>query len=103
MPVKQIRLFATGKLAVLLGLGALSVSAAAPDWLQSASRDQLPKYPDKTAAVMLRNDQIATVKNNGEVTTVYRRAYKILRPEGRDFGVVQMFFDSETRIKSAKG
>jgi hypothetical protein len=87
----------------LLGFGALRASAAAPDWLQVAARDQLPKYPEKTVAVMLRNDQIATVKNNGEVTTVYRRAYRILRPEGRDFGVVQIFFDSETRITSVKG
>ena len=79
---------------------ALPAFAAPPDWLQSASRERLPQYPDNPAAVMLRNEQVATVKSNGEVTTLYRRAYKILRPEGRRYGTVQIYFDSEARVES---
>jgi transglutaminase-like putative cysteine protease len=86
----------------LLCCGAAPIWAAPPDWLQAASREALPKYADDVRAVMLRNDQIATVKNNGEVTTIYRRAYRILRPEGRSYGTVEIYYDSETRISSLK-
>ena len=89
-------------IALLVPLPPLA-SAAPPDWLQAAAREQLPKYADDVPAVMLRNEQIATVKGNSEVTTVYRRAYKILRPEGRHYGTVRIYFDSETRLTSLKG
>lgn len=78
-------------------------SAAPPEWLQMAAREHLSKYADETPAVVLRNEHITTVKNNGEVTTLYRRAYRILRPEGRRYGVVRVYFDSETRVASLKG
>ena len=87
----------------LLGLLPPLASAASPNWLQEASREQLPKYADDTPAVMLRNEQIASVKGNGEITTLYRRAFKILRPEGRHYGTVRIYFDSETRVISLKG
>jgi hypothetical protein len=88
---------------VVLCCGVAPMWAAPPDWLQAASREALPKYADDVRAVMLRNDQVATVKNNGEITTLYRRAYKILRPEGRSYGTVEIYYDSETRISSLKG
>jgi len=87
---------------VVLCCGVAPVWAAPPDWLQAASRETLPKYADDVRAVMLRNDQVATVKNNGEITTLYRRAYRILRPEGRSYGTVEIYYDSETRISSLK-
>jgi len=90
-------------LIALLCMGALRAIGAPPDWLQAAYREPIPQYPDAPAAVMLRNEQIATVKGNGEVTTVYRRAFRILRPEGRAYGVVRIYFDSETRITFVKG
>jgi hypothetical protein len=70
--------------------------------LQAASRETLSKYADDVPAVMLRDNQITTFRNNGEVTTFYRRSYKILRPEGRSYGRIQIYFDSETRISSLK-
>jgi hypothetical protein len=81
---------------------ASAASAAPPDWLQAAARDPLPKYPDDTAAVMLRNEQITTVKGSGEITTLHRAAFKILRPEGRAYGVVKVYYDSDTRVGSLK-
>ena len=86
----------------LLASGAVEAWCAPPDWLQAASRELLPSYTGDPPAVMLRNEQIATVKNGGEVTVVYRRAYKILRQEGRDYGTARIYFDSETRLASLK-
>src|SRR5208337_3035418 len=88
---------------IMVWLGFLPALSAAPDWLQAAAREPLSPYPDNPAAVMLLNEQIVTVKNDNEVTTVYRHAYRILRPEGRRYGVVQIYFDSETRITFLKG
>jgi hypothetical protein len=87
---------------LFLYLGAPFSFGGPPDWLQMAARQILPPYPD-ALAVMLRNEQIVTISNTAEVTTIYRCAYRILRPEGRRYGIVQIPFDSETRILSIKG
>lgn len=84
------------------GLWAPRALAGVPDWLRQAASESLPKYSDQTKAVVLLDEQATTVRGNGEVTTVYRRAYRILRPEGRGLGTVPVFFDSETRVTSLK-
>ncbi len=90
------------KIILLVCLGTPCVFGAPPDWLKMAARESLPQYQD-APAVMLRNEQIAMVDDSGEVSTVYRCAYRILRAEGRGFGIVQIPFDSETRVLSIKG
>ena len=89
--------------AAVLCILALQAGAAAPDWLRAAARETLPSYADSPQAVMLRHEQTTTVKSNGEISTVHRAAYRILRPEGRRYGVVQVYFDGETRVTSLKG
>src|SRR5262249_49891361 len=89
-------------LAVLLSLAAAlsapSAHAGVPDWLRQAAAEPLPKYPDDTKAVVLLDEQVTTVSPSGEITSTYRRAYKILRPEGRVYGRVAVPFDTETRL-----
>ena len=76
---------------------------AAPDWLRSAASEALPEYPKETVAVVLLDERQTTVKNNGEIETLYRRAVRILRPEARkDFGDVEVYFDSETKVSYMK-
>jgi transglutaminase-like putative cysteine protease len=71
----------------------------APDWLRAAAQDKLPDYPKDADAVMLLNEQFTTVKDNGEIETRYRGAYKLLRPESRDsHGGVAVNFDNETKL-----
>jgi hypothetical protein len=88
--------------AALLAAG-LPARAGVPDWLSSAQRLDLPDYPADTDAVLLFNEQITTVKAKGEITTRYRRAYKILRPDGRGYGTAVVYFDDETRLTYLKG
>lgn len=83
------------------GIGS-PVRAAVPEWLRAAARTPLPKYPEDTNAVLLLNEQITTVTDTGEIKTLYRRAYKILRPEGRDRGLVAVYFDNETSLTHLK-
>ena len=76
-------------LLLLLLIGAAwapRASAAVPDWLRQAAAETLPKYPDDTSAVVLLDEQVTTVNENGEITTLYRRAYRILRSEERRVG-----------------
>ena len=93
----------SSKLAALfLAVGLLTCSplanAGVPVWLRAAARTSLPDYPEDTPAVMLLNEQATTVTKAGEIKTRYRRAYKILRAEGRDYGTVSVDFDQETRL-----
>ncbi len=75
----------------------------APDWMHEAARQTLPAYPPETVAVILLDERNTTVKDNGEIETLYRRAYKILRPEARDeYGTVVVNFDSETKLSYLK-
>ncbi|MBI3663346.1 MAG: DUF3857 and transglutaminase domain-containing protein [Acidobacteria bacterium] len=76
--------------------------AGTPDWLRAAAAMPLPAYPPETKAVMLLDEQITTVREDGEIRTTYRRAWKILRPDGRDYGSFGVGFDGETRLTFLK-
>jgi transglutaminase-like putative cysteine protease len=92
-------------------LGLLLVAAAAtpqaaagvPDWLRQAAAEALPNYADDTQAVVLLDEQVTRVKEDGEITTLHRRAYKILRPAGRKRATVAVYFDSTTKLTFLKG
>lgn len=75
----------------------------APDWLRSASQSKLPDYPADTDAVVLLDQRETVVKNNGDIETRYRRAYKLLRTEAtKEYGGVAVNFDQETQISFLK-
>ena len=87
---------------VLLGI-ALAIPAAratSPDWLRQAAAALPGTYPDEVNAVLIYDEQITTVKDNGEITTLYREAYRILRPGVHDRGRLVLPFDAETKIAS---
>jgi transglutaminase-like putative cysteine protease len=100
--------------AIALGLGAASTVAVvwlpprvqadtAPEWLRTAAQDNLPKYPEDTVAVTLLSEQQTIVKDNGDIETRYRRAYRLLRPEARkQFGTIAVQFDNETKLSFLK-
>src|SRR5580700_5246036 len=70
-----------------------------PDWLRLAAQDKLPDYPKDTVAVILLDEQQTIVKDNGEIETRYRRAYKLLRPEARkDYGTATVYFDNQRKV-----
>jgi hypothetical protein len=78
-------------------------NAAVPDWLRSVAQQPVKKYADDANAVVLLDDQETTVKDNGEIVTHQRIAYRILRPEGKDYSQHAIDFDSETKINSFRG
>ena len=90
-------------LAATLVFASGAASASTPDWLKQVAQAPLPAYPGDTGAVMLLDERLTTVSSAGEIRTTYRKAYKILRPEGRTFGTVYVYFDNETRLTLLKG
>jgi uncharacterized protein DUF3857/transglutaminase superfamily protein len=90
-------------LAVLLVLCSAPKSfAGAPEWMRLAMALPLPTYPPETNAVKLLDEQITTVREDGEIRTTYRKAWKILRPEGRDLGIVGVAYDGDTKLTYLK-
>jgi len=63
----------------------------------------LPKIDEKTEAVLLYSETVLNVQANGKIKSIERRAYKILRPDGKGYGTVRADFDAETRITSIHG
>jgi Domain of Unknown Function with PDB structure (DUF3857)/Transglutaminase-like superfamily len=89
--------------AVLLLLPALPAAASrdsVPDWVRAAAAQKLPVYPAETNAVVLLDDTTYTVAPDGTAVEHYRHVVKILRPQGRDEGIVAVPFDKDTRILS---
>jgi hypothetical protein len=86
-------------LAMVAGLFCARPAAAdAPSWLRQAAKETMPNVPPETIAIILYDEQETTVQNNGQVETTYRRAYLILRPAGKELGIVRIPFDNETKI-----
>lgn len=90
---------------IALQLGAATVaSASVPDWLRQVAKEPVPAYKAETNGVVLLDEEITTVTENGEIQTVYRRAVKILRPNAReDLSRVYVPFDIDTKITWMKG
>ena len=66
----------------------------APDWMHALVNVPLPAHDEKDNAVLLFRDENLTVVSADKFRTTIREAYKILRPEGRDYGVVAIPFSS---------
>ena len=75
----------------------------APEWLRAAAHQTLPDYPKDTIAVVLLDEEQTTVKDNGDIETRHRLAYKLLRPEARDkYGYAVVQFNNETKVSFFK-
>ena len=75
----------------------------APDWLRAAAHQTLPEYPKDTIAVVLLDEEQTTVKDNGDIETRHRRAYKLLRPEARDkYAYAFVQFNNDTKLSFFK-
>ena len=60
--------------AIFMGLASPAWAAdKAPDWMREAARQTLPAYPPETVAVVLLDECVTTVKDKGEIETLYRR------------------------------
>jgi hypothetical protein len=80
-----------------------AASGDAPQWMHNLVGVSLPSYDEKTDAVMLYSDTNVTVVSADKIRRHERRAYKILRPEGRKRGTVEVYFNPSRRVTSLHG
>jgi len=66
----------------------------APQWMHALVNVPLPAHDEKTDAVLLYSQTNVNVISSDKIKTVVRRAYKILRPDGREYGTVFIPFVS---------
>ncbi len=94
-------------LALLGWLAAVCCAPAAagdaPGWMRTLVNAPLPAHDEKTDAVLLYAERVVTVESADKIRSTTRMAYKILRPSGRDAGIVIVPFDAQTRISGLHG
>ena len=78
-------------------------AADAPLWMHALVNAPLPAHDEKTDAVLLYSEDVLSVQPNGKIKSLERRAYKILRPGGKEYGTIHANYDSETRITGIHG
>ncbi|MBO0911989.1 MAG: DUF3857 and transglutaminase domain-containing protein [Acidobacteria bacterium] len=66
----------------------------APAWMHALVNAPLPQHDDKTDAVVLYSERNIAVESAQKIKIHVREAYKILRPEGREYGEVVVPFHS---------
>lgn len=81
----------------------LSSAGDAPAWMHAAATAPLPDHDQKTEAVLLYSETTVTVVSSDKVKETVRKAYKILRPEGREYGQAATWFTPHRKITSMHG
>src|SRR5438270_6725274 len=80
-----------------------ALAGDAPSWMHAAAAAPLPPHDDKTDAVLLYSEHAVSVQSLDKIKTRVRVAYKILRPSGREYGVVGVSFNPHRKITSLRG
>jgi hypothetical protein len=73
---------------------------SAPDWVHAAAAAPVTGVPEDAKAVVLLDETVFTVGADGKAVEHRRRVIKILRPNGRDAGLVYVPFDADTKVLS---
>lgn len=74
----------------------------APQWMHAVVSAPLPAHDEKTNAVLLYAETTVNVQSVDKVKTHVRRVYKILRPSGRDYGIVAVPFNAHSKISGLR-
>ena len=83
-------------------LPGITAASSPPPWVQSQVSAPVPQHDEKTDAVLLYSESVLTVQPDGQRKHLERRAYRILRTEGQEFGIVRVNFDYQTRINNLR-
>lgn len=78
----------------LLFAAATAYGGDAPSWMHAAASAAVPDHDDKTDAALLYSETNVTVISADKMKTVERRVYKILRPDGREYGIAGIPFNA---------
>ena len=71
-----------------------------PDWVRAAAAQPTASYAPETSAVVLLDDTTLTIGPDGRAVEQNRHVLKILRPAGREQGLVHRPFDLDRKLLS---
>jgi uncharacterized protein DUF3857/transglutaminase superfamily protein len=101
---RKIARFLVGIAAGLLAFVPLAAAAGdAPQWMHALVNAPLPAHDEKTDAVLLYSEENITVLSADKIKKTVHVAYRILRPGGRDHGIVAVSFNLHQKITSLHG
>ena len=80
-----------------------ALAADAPAWMHAVVSVPLPAHDEKTDAVLLYSERTVVVQSLDKIKIHVRVVYKILRPSGRDYGVVGVSFNAHSKINGLRG
>ena len=75
----------------------------APSWMHAVASAPLPAHDEKTDAVLLYSERTVAVQSVEKIKIHVRVVYKILRPSGRDYGMVGVSFNPHRKINGLHG
>jgi hypothetical protein len=75
----------------------------APAWMHALVNVPIPDHDDKTDAVLLYSETAVSVQSTDRIKETVREAYKILRPSGRDYATVFVYFNSHRNVTGLRG
>ena len=81
---------------VLLSASTAFAGDEAPPWLQQAAAQKTPTYDKTVPAVVLLDESVMTIGNDGRITTTSTYAVRILKREGRDEAVAREVYMTDT-------
>jgi hypothetical protein len=102
--IRQEVFLVVAVLACILSSQTRAHAGEAPQWMHASVNSPLPPHDDKTSAVLLYSETTVNVISVEKIKTVHRRVYKVLRPEGRDYGTALVSFRSPgEKVTSLRG
>ena len=85
---------------LLLPGAAFASKETVPDWVRSAIAQPITGIGENAKAVVLLDDTTFTVGADGKAVEHRRHVVKILRPNGREDGIVRIWFDNDSKLLS---
>ncbi|MCA1557262.1 MAG: DUF3857 domain-containing protein, partial [Acidobacteria bacterium] len=68
----------------------------APQWLQQAAASQAPAYEKDVPAVVLHDEQVVQIGEDGRITTTTTFAVRVLTREGRALAQAAEFYQTDS-------
>jgi hypothetical protein len=87
----------------LIGVVLTANASGAPPWLHAMTNTPLPEHDDKTDAALLYSEDTVTVVSADKIKEHIRAAYKILRPGGREYGIVAVPLNAHKKVSGLHG
>jgi len=72
-----------------------------PDWVRQAASRQVPSLPPETKAIWLLDETDYKVVGSGDFIEHSRTVLKILRPDGRSYGDLNVYFSKGEKVSGA--